>query len=61
MTAIDEQTINAYKAQNILNLVKHHKRTCDGEKCDINTFLLLEVFERFLGRKATKKEFSVFM
>jgi hypothetical protein len=52
--------IKEFKAQNILNLVKDHKKHCNGD-CGISLFLLLEDFERHIGRKATSEEFKNFI
>lgn len=48
------------KAQNILNLVKDHKKKCDSG-CDISVYWLLEDFERHMGRRATSEELREFI
>lgn len=53
--------MNEIKANNILELVKEHKKSCKGETCSISTYYLLEDFERHMGRKATQEEYGVFV
>lgn len=48
------------RAKNILEIVRHHKKHCDGEKCNVTIYFLLEDFERHIGRKATSKEVKEF-
>lgn len=49
-----------YKARNILALVKSHKKTCIAN-CEISVFLLLEDFEKHMGRRANQKEIGEFL
>jgi hypothetical protein len=55
------EAIEKHKAVNIRRLVIWHKKTCHKENCGINVFLLLEDFERHIGRKANEEEFDSFM
>ena len=52
--------INAYKARNLWKLVKNHKNNCNND-CGISLYLLLEVFENYMGRKATPEELEAFL
>lgn len=45
---------------NILKVVKDHKKNCPGKDCDISTFLLKPMAEA-AGIRFTEKEFSEFM
>lgn len=49
------------RAENILELVRHHKYHCIGKECTISTYMLLEDFERHMGRKATPEEVIEFI
>lgn len=55
------KTLNEFKAQNILLVAQQHKELCHDEYCNVNLFLLLEEFERYIGRTATEDEFNKFM
>jgi hypothetical protein len=48
-------------AKNLLRLVKHHKKTCDGEDCNISLLLIADIYKEIIGRELTKKEFGMFM
>ena len=52
--------VNQIKASNLLELAKHHKQHCDGN-CEISLYLLLEDFEKYVGRKATDEEVENFL
>lgn len=52
--------INMIRKQNLINLVKHHRKTCDGESCNISLYLILELAEK-AGMKFTKKEREYFI
>ncbi len=54
--AVGKMEIEKYKAGNLLALVKWHRETCKVDDCGINLYLVLEDFERHLGRKATQDE-----
>ena len=41
--------------KNAINLVKHHKKYCEGEKCDIALYGISELFSR-ANIKLTKKQ-----
>jgi hypothetical protein len=46
--------------RNLIELVKHHKKNCDGENCNISLFMILQIAER-AGLKFTKKEKMYFI
>jgi hypothetical protein len=50
---------DAYKF-NVINLVKHHRRNCEGEDCVISFYLLREMAEK-LGIVFTDKEKELFL
>lgn len=45
---------------NLIELVKHHRRFCEGKKCNISLYLLLEMAEE-LGLEFTDKEKELFI
>ena len=47
-------------ADNLLKLVKSHKKSCDGD-CDIQLFFLFEVYKELKGGKVGKNDFAYFM
>ena len=51
--------IKAFK-HNTLELAKHHKRTCDGELCNIS-LLTLRLMAEECGVKFTNEEKKVFI
>jgi len=55
----NREQINLWK-DNILKVVKEHKKHCTGKDCNISTFLLKPMAEA-AGIKFTEKEFAEFM
>ena len=43
-----------------LKLAKHHRKYCEGEKCNISLIVLKEMAEK-CGVKFTEKEFKEFI
>ena len=51
---------NKILKSNIIKLVKHHRKYCEGENCNISLWMLLEV-AKASGLKFTKKEEELFI
>ena len=47
-------------ADNLLKLVKEHKKNCNSE-CDIQLFFLSDVYKELKGCKLTKNELKEFL
>jgi len=45
--------------RNAINLVRHHRRYCEGEKCNISLLLIADLL-REAGIKLTKKQLKEF-
>ena len=45
---------------NAIRLAKHHKKYCEGDKCDIALYGIAELFNR-ANIKITKKQREVFL
>ena len=45
-TRSDETILKRIMKKNVLELVKHHKRHCDGEHCRISLWMLKEMAEK---------------
>ena len=50
-----------YQAENLLALVKAHKKSCEGEECTISLYALKDAFEFYKCEKITKKELKNFL
>jgi hypothetical protein len=50
---------DAYKI-NVLAIVRHHKKTCEGEECDISLLMILQMAEQ-CGVKFTEEERREFL
>lgn len=46
--------------KNMIKLAKHHKKHCEGEKCDIILNGIPQILDR-AGMKLTKKQRGVFL
>ena len=46
--------------KNAIKLAKHHRKYCEGEKCDISLILLAEVLQ-MADIKLTKKQMENFI
>lgn len=49
---------DAYKL-NIIELVKHHRKTCEGETCNISLNMVLQML-KLAGYKFTEEEERLF-
>jgi hypothetical protein len=55
------QTISKEQAskENVIRLIKHHKKHCEGETCDVSLFLIL-MLSQDAGLKFTDEEKRLF-
>jgi len=57
---MDKKDINELYKRNLIELVQHHKKHCNGEGCSVNLFLLKHMAKK-IGIKFTKDEMVVFL
>ena len=50
-----------YQAENLLELVRNHKDTCSGEKCNVSLYALKDAYEFYKGASITKNELKLFL
>lgn len=49
------------RAQNLLRLVESHKKHCKDQSCNISLILMKELYENYIGRAISIKEFESFV
>lgn len=49
------------KAQTLLRLVESHKKHCKDKNCNISLILMKELYENYIGRPVSNKEFEIFI
>jgi len=60
MVINEEVVLKRIMKKNVIALVKHHKKHCDGEHCKISLWLLKEMAERS-GIKFTECQVKLFI
>jgi len=56
----NETILKKTQAKTLLKLIKEHKQKCT-KPCGISIFIMLEVYEKLIGKKANDKEFEAFL
>ena len=56
-----EKTYEDVLRENAINLVKHHKKNCDGKDCEISLFLITELLSGKYKIELTEEEEKIFL
>jgi len=55
-----ENDLEEVLKRNVIRLVEHHKKYCEGSECDISLFLVKEIVEK-AGIILTEEEIKLFI